>query len=809
MRACCGWPGAASSLPNRGPFVRESDSAFRLFLTISWEICPRRRESALSGRARLLLRPRGRVGHIVQPQPQIRRPVAGRLRYPWELVVFDPGTQVGRYEIQRRLGRGGMGTVYVAHDPVLGRMVAIKVFAGDLDVPDARERFSREARAAAALNHPNIVTVHDFGEYESQPYIVMEYVPGETMASVIRRKAPVTIADKLRWMQELCAGAGYAHQMSVIHRDIKPANLMIDRSGRLKILDFGIARMLGTASHTSMMIGTPGYMAPEQITGDPVDHRSDQFSIGVVFYELLSYTEPFPGDTLPAITHRILTEHPKALLGLAADVTPEVAAIVDQALQKNIADRFVETDAMRSAISRARRQLNVDDSSGHRIPMGHDIAPPGGMNRGTGSARRHTSDAVGVAELTPPPDPRRADREALARRRAAQVEAALAQARQLVVEQQLEAALEACQQALTLDENHAGALELEQEIEVALGRREGVATLADDPDVAVASEPGALDARPVESPAVTRMHDEGYAIAGHLPSSLPMERALTGAPPLGAGVDERTILRPLAPHIEAKQPPASTNLLQDPPLDASEPTIVAPSRRTPPPVPQTARPATIPPAARPAAPPPVAKQPARVLAEKKPVKKVAVPKGPSGPSLFARIMQVPATVRRAAQSTVRSLQSALPQGKARTVAAIAAGVVVVALAATAYFLTRGPVPRGTLVVEAAPWGTVTGIRAENGRGQPLPAEASTPLSVALPEGTYQITLTGPNSKTVTVSAHVSVGGVAVAPMARFDTVTVEQYFEQFLSGSAGAPTEPAAATADAAVPGAGASARGR
>src|SRR5262245_51007627 len=263
-----------------------------------------------------------------------------------------------------------MGTVYVAHDPVLGRMVAIKVFAGDLDVPDARDAFSREARAAAALNHPNIVTVYDFGEYESQPYIVMEYVPGETMANLIRRKVAVSIADKLRWMQELCAGAGYAHQMSVIHRDIKPANLMIDRAGRLKILDFGIARMIGTASHTSMMIGTPGYMAPEQITGDPVDHRADQFSIGVVFYELLSYTEPFPGDTLPAITHRILTEPPRPLLGLVPDAMPEVTAIVDQALQKNVVERFADTEAMRSAISRVRRHLNADDSGGHTIPIG-------------------------------------------------------------------------------------------------------------------------------------------------------------------------------------------------------------------------------------------------------------------------------------------------------------------------------------------------------------------------------------------------------------------------------------------------------
>ena len=117
--------------------------------------------------------------------------------------MFEPGKEVGRYEIQRRLGRGGMGTVYAAHDPVLGRLVAIKVFEGDLDIPDARERFSREARSAAALAHPNIVAVYDFGEYLSQPYIVMEYVAGETLAEVIRRKAAVSLSEKLRWVEEL------------------------------------------------------------------------------------------------------------------------------------------------------------------------------------------------------------------------------------------------------------------------------------------------------------------------------------------------------------------------------------------------------------------------------------------------------------------------------------------------------------------------------------------------------------------------------------------------------------------------------
>src|SRR5262249_22357074 len=140
-----------------------------------------------------------------------------------------------------------MGTVYVAHDPVLGRLVALKMFAGDLDAADAAEKFAREARAAAALNHSNIVTIHDFGEFESQPFIVMEYIQGDTLARMIRKKADLSLSERLHFIEDLCAGAAYAHGCEVIHRDIKPANLMVDRANRLKILDFGIARLVGTS----------------------------------------------------------------------------------------------------------------------------------------------------------------------------------------------------------------------------------------------------------------------------------------------------------------------------------------------------------------------------------------------------------------------------------------------------------------------------------------------------------------------------------------------------------------------------------
>jgi hypothetical protein len=581
-----------------------------------------------------------------------------------------------------------MGSVYVAHDPVLGRMVAIKMFAGDLDMPDARERFAREARAAAALSHPNIVTVFDFGEFASQPYIVMEYVPGETMASLIRRKMPITIADKLRWMEELCAGAGYAHQMSLVHRDIKPANLMIDRSGRLKILDFGIARLLGIASNTAVMIGTPGYMAPEQITGEPVDHRSDLFSIGVVFYELLAYAEPFPGDTLPMITHRIVHEEPPPLEQLAPDVSPDIINLVRQAMRKRSVERFKDADTLRIAIARIRRRYESDDDFNRpTMPVGFDTMSPGGANRGTGSARRRSNEAVGVAQMTPPPDPRRTDREALARRRTTQVEAALTLARTLLDQRKLDEALDACQQALTLDETSVGALELEQEIQTALRIHEGVEIAADESALTAAADPSSFtpglgSSRLLESQAMTRLHEEAFVVTGLPPAS--SERPLTAPVPTSAA-----------------------------------PVAVATSAVPAPTVPR------------------------------------AVPE-------------------------VRPTVGTVP------LKWVGAGVLAVAGVALAVFmLPGGAAPTGTAVIEAVPWANITEIRNQDGDVQPLPPSAATPFSLALPAGTYQISLAGPppESKKETVTLRVEAGRTNVVPITRFQSLTVEEYFDEYLGGT--------------------------
>ena len=386
-------------------------------------------------------------------------------------MSVEPGALIGRYEIQRKLGRGGMGSVYVAHDPVLGRMVAIKMFSADVEVPDASDRFWREARSAALLSHPNIVTIYDFGEVDGQPYIVMEYVPGEPLMQIIRRKAAVSLTDKLRWMTELCAGAGYAHRMSIVHRDIKPANLIIDKAGRLKILDFGIARMLGTASNTGT-IGTPGYMAPEQIRGETVDHRADLFSIGVVFYELMAFTEAFRGESPATVMHRVLFDTPVPLRQLVVDCHPDIAAICERALQKNRDDRFPDAASMNAAIDRLRHQLEADASltllpgaqtlaaaqAATAMPAAPEVTDSA---RGTGAAARESN--------TPAPA-RRTDREAVARRRAELIEAALQEGRQSLEFGNFGAALIACERALAIDESNAEALALEAAVHERLAR---------------------------------------------------------------------------------------------------------------------------------------------------------------------------------------------------------------------------------------------------------------------------------------------------------------------------------------------------
>src|SRR5713226_5609335 len=222
-------------------------------------------------------------------------------------------TAIGRYQVVKRIGQGGMGVLFLAWDPSLERQIAIKLLIENND--ELRERLAREARSAARLRHPNIVTIFDVGELDGQPFIAMEYIQGQTLAEIVRNREALTTTRKLQLIEELCDGLSYAHAGGIVHRDVKPANVMVDGNGSLKILDFGIARIGESSGMTQagVVMGTLNYMSPEHIAGQPADYRSDIFAVGAVFYELLSYRQAFPGGLQTGILNRILHCRPEPL----------------------------------------------------------------------------------------------------------------------------------------------------------------------------------------------------------------------------------------------------------------------------------------------------------------------------------------------------------------------------------------------------------------------------------------------------------------------------------------------------------------
>ena len=235
-----------------------------------------------------------------------------------------------------------MGTVYKAYDPLLTRTVAVKVISGQLDSqPEQRERFFREARAAAQLSHRNIITIHDLGEQDGIPFLAMEYLVGRDLDARMHAPEAMSLARKIEIGLSICEGLAHAHAFGVVHRDIKPANVFLTSDGVVKILDFGLARLVTSElTRSNMMLGTLNYMAPEQLRAEPTDHRADIFSLGVVLYELLSGKKPFQGDSFASTMYKILQETPEPLDRIDPSLPPQLNAVVDRALAKAREDRY-------------------------------------------------------------------------------------------------------------------------------------------------------------------------------------------------------------------------------------------------------------------------------------------------------------------------------------------------------------------------------------------------------------------------------------------------------------------------------------
>ncbi|HET6371702.1 MAG TPA: serine/threonine-protein kinase, partial [Candidatus Polarisedimenticolia bacterium] len=252
-----------------------------------------------------------------------------------------------------------MGVVYLAHDPKIDRRVAIKtIHMADsipaLEAEEMRDRFTREARAAGKLQHPGIVTIFDVGEHESSYFIAMEYIEGSTLETHTVPGALLPTDHVLDLVAQACDALNYAHQQHVVHRDIKPANLMVVKGGGLKITDFGLAKNPSTnMTQEGILMGTPNYMAPEQILGQPLDGRADLFSLGAVLYEMLTGQRPFSGDSITTIIYRIVHEPPKEPRDLKVGIPPALSRVVLKALEKDPERRFQTGDEFGRAL-RAR-----------------------------------------------------------------------------------------------------------------------------------------------------------------------------------------------------------------------------------------------------------------------------------------------------------------------------------------------------------------------------------------------------------------------------------------------------------------------
>jgi serine/threonine-protein kinase len=247
-------------------------------------------------------------------------------------------TSFARYELEGKLGEGAMGVVYRARDRNFNRVVALKMLAPELGGEDElRLRFQREAEAIGRLNHPNIVSVYDMGEHQGRLYLAMELLEGEDLRALVEKQAALMPVERVRILAEIAAGVAYAHSRGVVHRDLKPANILLTSAGRVKLLDFGLARLasMDTITRRGVILGTPDYMSPEQAMGKVVDARSDVFSSGAVFYEFLTLQKPFRGKTLHSVLYQIISEQPEAVLTLNPEVPSRLALLVHRMLHKD------------------------------------------------------------------------------------------------------------------------------------------------------------------------------------------------------------------------------------------------------------------------------------------------------------------------------------------------------------------------------------------------------------------------------------------------------------------------------------------
>jgi serine/threonine-protein kinase len=309
--------------------------------------------------------------------------------------------RLGKYEIVGKIGQGGMGEVYRASDPVLNRQVAIKTMtAGGVMEEELRKRFLREAQSAALLNHPNIVTVYDFGEEQGRMYIVMELLEGTDLKDFIQRPR-LSLRAQIGLMEQICDGLAFAHGKGVIHRDLKPANIHVSRDLHVKIMDFGLARLATSdITRTGLIMGTPHYMSPEQVKGEPVTTRSDVFALGAVFHELLCGRKAFDAESMHSVMYQVMHADPPPVEQLRPDLPQAVGEVVRSALEKDPVRRPADAAALGRALRAAASALSTAETQVVSPRASLPLAGGGPSRTGLAVARQATLQ-------TAPEDPTR------------------------------------------------------------------------------------------------------------------------------------------------------------------------------------------------------------------------------------------------------------------------------------------------------------------------------------------------------------------------------------------------------------------
>jgi len=319
---------------------------------------------------------------------------------------------IGRYEIVEELGRGAMGSVFKARDPAVGRIVALKTIhttaLEGAQSEEYRTRFYREARASGVLAHPGIVPVFDVGDDAGVPFLVMEFVEGRNLADVIKKGERYTLDRVSEIVQQIAEALGYAHRQGVIHRDIKPANILMTSkavygSERPRITDFGIAKLASSdITTTGQLLGTPSFMPPEQFTGSPIDGRADLFSLGVILYSLATGEQPFPGETMTAVSYKVVYTEPIPPAKLNPAIPARYEALILKALAKSPSDRFQTGEEM------AQELASMRTGSGTTISPSANFAPPpanSDVTLGPGSAGAFLPPAQAVTATGRPGQP--------------------------------------------------------------------------------------------------------------------------------------------------------------------------------------------------------------------------------------------------------------------------------------------------------------------------------------------------------------------------------------------------------------------